>query len=115
MTKIIVSGIGTDVGKTVVSAILTSLFKGDYWKPVESGTMNNSDPETLKHLLDCSEHRIFDPVYSFKPHVSPHHAARLENITIDPSRIIPPKTSRPLIIEGVGGIFVPFKEELTCF
>jgi dethiobiotin synthetase len=114
MKKIIVAGIGTDVGKTVVAAILTARLNGDYWKPVESGAENTSDIAVMGQLLDPSKHTLFNPVYSLQAPLSIHHAARLENILIEPDRIIPPKTSRPLIIEGIGGVMAPLTTTLTA-
>lgn len=107
MNNLIISGISTDVGKTVVAAILATLFKGDYWKPVQTGAEHSSDIATMYHLLDTNHHHIFAPAYSLKAPLSPHHAARLENVAIDSKYIIQPKTTRRLIIEGVGGIMVP--------
>ncbi len=101
MDRIMVAGIGTDVGKTVVSAILTILLKGDYWKPIECG---NSDTETMKSWINNTIH---PSAYSLKAPLSPHHAARLENLSIERDSITLPNTKRPLIIEGVGGILVP--------
>lgn len=103
--RILVAGSGTDVGKTVVSAILTTLLDADYWKPIQSGAEENSDSAIMKKWI--SSQRIHPPAYSLKAPLSPHHAARLENCTIDAESIIPPQTAHPLIIEGVGGIFVP--------
>lgn len=110
MVDIIVAGIGTGVGKTVVSAIITTLFKGDYWKPIQSGEVD-ADSQVIAKLLslECTVH---PPAYSFKAPLSPHHAARLENQTIDPDKIIPPNTNRPLVIEMAGGIFVPLRDNL---
>src|SRR5579871_6046931 len=99
MHRIMVAGIGTDVGKTVVSAILTTLLNGDYWKPVQSG--DSSDTAIMKQWLDERKHTIYPPVYSLKAPLSPHHAARLENISIRSEALVPPQTTRPLIIEGV--------------
>lgn len=108
MNKIIVAGIGTEVGKTVVSAILTTCLQGEYWKPVQSGS--EKDSETMKKWMIP----VHEPSYSLKAPLSPHHAARLENRSIDLARIVPPETTRPLIIESVGGIFVPLTgTELT--
>lgn len=106
MNRILVAGIGTEVGKTVASAILTTLLQGEYWKPIECG---ESDSSTVSKW-DCPIH---PPAYSLKAPLSPHHAARLENISL--KKIVPPKTSRPLIIEGVGGIFVPLSNEKLTF
>lgn len=111
MVDIIVAGIGTGVGKTVVSAIIATLLKGDYWKPIQSGR-KDLDSEVIAKLLSPSDHKVYPPTYSFKTPLSPHHAARLENQTIDPDKIIPPNTNRPLITEMAGGIFVPLNENL---
>lgn len=113
MFKIMVAGIGTDVGKTVVSAILTMLVKGDYWKPIQCGDEESSDTATMKRWLDPTKHTIFPPAYSLKAPLSPHHAARLENTLIPLDAITLPQTTRPLIIEGVGGIFVPLTPKIT--
>jgi dethiobiotin synthetase len=107
MHKIMVAGIGTDVGKTIVSAILTTLLKGDYWKPIQCGNEENSDTAMMKKWLNTTKHTIHPSAYSLKAPLSPHHAARLENISITLDSITLPQTTRPLIIEGVGGILVP--------
>lgn len=106
MNRILVAGIGTGVGKTVVSAILTTLFEGDYWKPIECG---ESDSAIMRQWLSQSHH-IYSPAYSLKAPQSPHHAARLENIAIEP--FIPPNSIRPLIIESVGGVLVPLSTKI---
>lgn len=112
MHKIIVAGTGTDVGKTIVSAILVTLMKADYWKPIQSGAEESSDTAVMKKLVDTTRHSIHKPAYSLKAPLSPHHAARLENISINLDSIVPPKTTRPLVIEGVGGIFVPLNTKI---
>ncbi len=107
MHKIVITGSGTGVGKTVVSAILTTLLKADYWKPIECGEDEGFDSQIMKNLIDLSKHVIHAPAYSLKAPLSPHHAARLENCEIDPSRIEIPPTKRSLIIETAGGPLVP--------
>jgi len=102
MRTFIVTGCGTDVGKTIVSAILTVAFGGDYWKPIESG---ESDANRVKQLIPPN--RVHDPVYRFKAALSPHHAARLEGVSIDCERMMTPVSQRPLIIETAGGVLVP--------
>lgn len=102
-----VAGIGTDVGKTIVSAILAIALGADYWKPITCDVVGSRDPDTMGRWLDPTRHTIHPPAYSLENLLSPHHAARLENISIDMEKIILPKTKRPLVIEGVGGIFVP--------
>ena len=112
MSKIIVAGIGTDVGKTLVSTILTMLVKGDYWKPVECG---DSDSGQVSTWLDPEVHHVYPPAYSLKAPYSPHKAARLESLEIDVASISPPKTNRPLVIESAGGIFVPLTTKHLSF
>lgn len=107
MYKVIVAGCGTDVGKTVVSAILTILLDADYWKPVQCNNEENFDTTTIKNWIDSKRHFVHSPVYSLKSPLSPHHAARLEGITIALDSIVLPHTKRNLIIEGIGGIFAP--------
>lgn len=110
--NIIVAGSGTGVGKTVTCAILATLLTGDYWKPVQCGS---PDTAVVKGLIDAKQHQIFQPAYSLKAPLSPHHAARLENTSIDLKAIHLPQTSRPLIIESVGGIFVPLTSTTLSF
>lgn len=113
MHKIMVAGIGTDVGKTIVSGILTTLLNGDYWKPIQCSDEENSDTATVKRWLDTTKHTIHPSAYSLKAPLSPHHAARLENTLIRLDSIPLPHTTRPLIIEGVGGILVPLTPKIT--
>lgn len=113
MPKILVTGNGTDVGKTIVSGVLTLLFDGDYWKPIQCGDEAASDTFTLTQWLAPSAHTIHPPTYSLKAPFSPHHAARLEHTIINSKIITPPHTTRPLIIESVGGILVPLTTNMT--
>lgn len=106
-----VSGIGTDVGKTVASAILCKALNAAYWKPVQSGTLVGSDKNTIREL--CGEEQlIFDECYALKEPLSPHTAARIEGITIDVKRLVIPQHHGNLIIEGAGGLMVPITREM---
>lgn len=107
MHKIIVAGTGPDVGKTVVSAIVTTLLQADYWKPVQCGDENSSDTCTVKQWIDPSISTVHPPAYSFKAPVSPHQAAQQENRCIEMNKFKLPNTQRSLVIESVGGIYVP--------
>lgn len=112
MRNIIITGCGTDVGKTIVSAIFTDVLQADYWKPIECGP--ESDSNTIKTLIELKENRMHPSVYSLKAPLSPHHAARLENIDIDVNKIRFPTTRNRLVIETAGGILVPLTmEKLT--
>lgn len=111
-SNLTVVGIGTEVGKTVVSAILCTLLEANYWKPVESG--EEKDSERMKDLLNLEKHTIFPPAYSLKAPLSPHHAAQLENLLIQEEKIRLPKTKKKLVIEGVGGILTPLTLSKTA-
>jgi dethiobiotin synthetase len=106
--KIIVVGIGTEVGKTIVSATLVEALRADYWKPIQSGSEAQTDTQTVKSLTTFLPERTFYPeAYSLKAPLSPHAAAELENVTIDTSTIILPTTDRNLVVELAGGLLVP--------
>jgi dethiobiotin synthetase len=104
MKNIIVAGIGTDVGKTLVSAILTYALDAEYWKPIQCGPC--TDRSTVETLLQGAR-KTHPEAAVLKAPRSPHHAAHLEGLTIAMEQIQPPKTKRPLVIEGCGGVFVP--------
>ena len=108
--KVFVTGIGTGVGKTIVSAILCEAFKADYWKPIQAGNLKDSDLMRVKKLVS-NRQTVFHPeVYRLKLAASPHHAAAIENEKIELEKISLPKTSNHLIIEGAGGVLVPLNQ-----
>lgn len=113
MKKILVAGIGTDVGKTIVSTILTSKLNGDYWKPVQTGS-GQSDSSLVRQLLSQDLNRIYPEAVSLKEPLSPYQAAKNEGITINVDTIVPPQSARTLIIEGVGGLLVPITKNITA-
>ena len=110
MKKIFISGIGTDIGKTVVSAILTEALKADYWKPIQSGDIENSDTLKVKELVTNTCSVFHKEAYTFQNPLSPHAAAKLENCSIKLSKIKLPKTKNTLVIEGAGGVLVPLNK-----
>lgn len=110
MANYFITGIGTDVGKTVVGAILTEALEADYWKPVQCGVEEGTDKDTIKTLISNTKTVIHPEAYCLKEPASPHLAAQLENTKIVMERIIPPHTENTLIIEGAGGILVPLND-----
>ncbi|HCD84089.1 MAG TPA: ATP-dependent dethiobiotin synthetase BioD [Agrobacterium sp.] len=110
--RFVVSGTDTDIGKTVFSAALTHALKAYYWKPVQSGLDEETDSEVVERLGGVSRARILPEAYRLKMPASPHLSARLESVTIDPERLIPPETDGPLVIEGAGGLLVPLTDKL---
>lgn len=108
--KIFVTGISTDVGKTIASAIITQALEADYWKPVQAGDLNDSDSHKIQKYISNNKSILHPNSYALQTPASPHLAAKIDNITIDLKKIIEPKTKNHLVIEGAGGIFVPLNE-----
>ena len=111
--KIFVTGISTDVGKTVVSAIITQALEADYWKPIQAGDLNNSDTHKIKAYVSNAKTTFFENSYALNTPASPHLAAEIDDVTIDVQKIIEPKTENHLVIEGAGGLFVPLNSNET--
>ena len=110
MNKYFITGIGTDVGKTIVSAILTEALKADYWKPVQSGVADGTDKSLVSSLITNTTSVCHNESYSFQEPASPHLAASLENQKIKLEQMHLPDTQNDLIIEGAGGILVPLND-----
>ena len=108
--KIFVTGISTDVGKTIASAIIVEALNADYWKPIQAGDLDNSDSKRVGDLISNSKTKIYQNSYQLKTPASPHFAAEIDGITIDLKKIVEPKTNNHLVIEGAGGVFVPLNE-----
>lgn len=108
--KLFVTGIGTDVGKTIASAILVEALEADYWKPIQAGDLEHSDSSKIKSQISNSKSHIFENSYKLNTPASPHYAAQLDGITIDLNQIQEPKTVNHLVIEGAGGLLVPLND-----
>jgi dethiobiotin synthetase len=103
-----VTAIGTDSGKTLVSAILCEAFQADYWKPIQAGLPG--DAAKIAELVSNERTRIHPEAYVLKTPASPHAAAKIDNLEIRIEDLHVPVSSRPLIIEGAGGCLVPLNE-----
>jgi dethiobiotin synthetase len=132
MKPIVITGIGTGIGKTVAAAIITEALQGDYWKPVQAGFENGTDSEWIRSVLSNPQQNVYPESYKFKLAASPHIAARAEGRAIDLDFIqrdldklqgAHAKTGnqdrgisarepedRHLIIEGAGGLLAPLNE-----
>ncbi|MBS7563161.1 dethiobiotin synthase [Mucilaginibacter sp. Bleaf8] len=110
-TPIFVTGIGTDVGKTVASAILVEHLKADYWKPVQSGDLDNSDTMKVQRLITNTVTRFHPEAYRLTQPFSPHKSADLDRTEIELDKIILPETDNQLLIEGAGGLMVPLNDK----
>ena len=102
-----VTGIGTGIGKTLISAILVEKLKADYWKPVQAGELDDSDTIKVRGLVSNGQSVFHPETYRLTQPYSPHKAAALDGITIDEKTIVAPKTDNQLLIEGAGGLMVP--------
>lgn len=111
MKQFFVTGISTDVGKTITSAVLVEALQADYWKPVQTG--DDSDSETISNLISNTKTVIHKSSYSLKAPISPHAAAALEGVYIDHNKIHEPKTENHMVIEGAGGVLVPLNDSDT--
>lgn len=108
--NLFITGIGTNVGKTVVSAMLTEALQADYWKPIQSGVVEGKDSDTVKSLISNSKSVFHPETYLLKEPLSPHFAAKLDGVEIELKKIELPQTSNHLIIEGAGGLLVPIND-----
>jgi dethiobiotin synthetase len=108
--KLFITGIGTDVGKTVASAIVVEALEADYWKPIQAGDLDNSDSHKIKGLISNIKSKILDNAYALKTPASPHLAAAIDEIRIELKKIKEPLTQNHLVVEGAGGVLVPLND-----
>jgi len=111
--SIIVAGIGTEIGKTLISAILTQALQADYWKPIQSGNPEDADALFIKKMTQLPQIKIWDSAYVLSQPLSPHTAAEIDRVTIDLEKIDLPKVQNSLIVELAGGILVPINDHQT--
>lgn len=107
---LIVAGIGTEVGKTVASAVLVEALQADYWKPVQSGYPPDSDTNTVRKLVSNVRSQFHAETYLLREPLSPHAAAAAEGVAIDPARLVTPQTNNSLVVELAGGLMVPLTD-----
>jgi dethiobiotin synthetase len=113
MTTYFITGISTDVGKTIASAILVEALEADYWKPIQAGELDNSDTKKVRSLVSNSKSKFHSNAFALKTPMSPHAAAEIDGIDIHLNQIKAPKTKNNLIIEGAGGLLVPINDTQT--
>ena len=113
MKRFFITGISTEVGKTVVAAIVTEALQADYWKPVQAGDLEDSDSHKVAALISNEKSLIHKNSYALRYPMSPHAAAALDGIQIDLSKIQMPQTNNHLVIEGAGGLLVPLNQSHT--
>jgi dethiobiotin synthetase len=109
--RIFVAGIGTGIGKTVVSAVLAEALHADYWKPIQCGDIENTDCAKVASLVSNFTTRYYPEAYVFKTAASPHYAAEIENVVIKPEQLEIPNSDIRILIEGAGGLMVPLSKD----
>jgi len=112
MRGCIIAGIGTGVGKTVTAAIFAQHYAADYWKPVQAGELDSTDSHRVKALAPGVQ-TIHPEAYRLTAPMSPHAAAAIDGVSIDPERLQLPETSHFLVVELAGGLMVPLHTRLT--
>lgn len=115
MKKYFITGISTEVGKTVISAIVTEALQADYWKPVQAGDLHYSDTDKVKALISNDSSVFHKNSFALNTPMSPHAAAEIDGIQIQLDQIQEPKTKNNLVIEGAGGLLVPLNNTDTIF
>ena len=108
-----ITGIGTDVGKTIAAAIITESLKADYWKPIQAGDLDKSDSKKAQKLISNNESFFYPESFKLKIPMSPHAAAEIDGVELSSKKIKRPKTSKDLVIEGAGGLLVPLNSKET--
>ncbi len=107
MKRYFVTGIDTNIGKTVVSAILTEALHADYFKPIQAGDLDHGDRQAVQALISNSKSKLWPENFALNEAMSPHAAAELDKIKISAKDIVLPETDNHLIVEGAGGLMVP--------
>ena len=113
MKTYFITGIGTEVGKTITSAVITQALKADYWKPIQAGELDDSDRMKVETLIDNDRSKFHPEAYRLNQPMSPHAAAERDGIEIDIASIKMPHTDNHLVIEGAGGLLVPLNDKDT--
>ncbi len=113
MSHLFITGISTDVGKTLAAAIITQALEADYWKPLQSGGMDHSDRDEVTRLVRNAKSKFHPERYFLKTPMSPHAAATIDDVTIELDQLTRPETVNHLVIEGAGGLLVPLNDHHT--
>lgn len=111
LSPIFITGIGTGVGKTIISSIVLEKLKADYWKPIQSGDLHDSDTLKVKSLISNQQTVFHSETYRLTQPLSPHKSAEIDGIEIKLEDFKIPETQNQLIIEGAGGLMVPLNNK----
>ena len=114
MKRIFVTGIGTGIGKTLISAIITEYLQADYWKPIQSGDLDNSDTMTVRRLVTNEKTVFHEERFRLTQPLSPHASSEIDEIEMKLEDFIAPESdNQHLVIEGAGGLLVPINKKTT--
>lgn len=113
--RYVVTGTDTGIGKTVFAAALAQALGAAYWKPVQAGTdeAGEGDAQTVARLTDPARVSVLPCAYELDTPCSPHRAAEIDSVVIDPARLALPAHDGPLVVEGAGGVLVPLDRQRT--
>ncbi|RYF93061.1 MAG: dethiobiotin synthase, partial [Chitinophagaceae bacterium] len=113
MNSIAIVGIHTGIGKTITSAVFVEGYGLDYWKPVQAGNLEATDTMEVERLVTNSTVTFHPEAYRLRAAMSPHASAAEEGVYIDPSKLVLPTTTRPMVVETAGGLMSPISNGLT--
>ena len=106
--KYFITAIDTDVGKTIISAIVVKALGAAYWKPIQCGDLVFSDTMKVESLVENVS--TFSEAYALEFPLSPHESARLSDVKVNMEKFSLPK-ERPIVVEGAGGLMVPLNDQ----
>ena len=109
--QFIICGTDTDVGKTLISTFLVRGLNAYYWKPIQSGSEDNTDSMLVEKIGQVKKEKIIKEAYIFTKPVSPHWAAEIDKKVIDRKNLILPKVNGSLVVETAGGLMVPITRD----
>lgn len=112
-TNYFITGISTEVGKTVVSAVVTEALQADYWKPIQAGDLHDTDTHKVRRWISNKRSVIHSSAFNLSTPMSPHAAAEIDKVKIKTSETKRPVTKNSLVIEGAGGLLVPINAKET--
>jgi dethiobiotin synthetase len=110
-SDVFITGTDTNVGKTLLSALLVAALNWKYWKPIQTGASEGTDREAVIKLAGIPQAQAYPESYIFDPPVSPHLAAKAQGTTIDLRKVQRPASESSIVIEGAGGVFVPINDQ----
>lgn len=111
--KFVITGIGTDVGKTIVSSIVAESLRATYWKPIQAGDLDNSDSIKVNNYTDSVT--ILPEAFRLTEPMSPHAAAEIDGVNIRIDDLKLPEVEGNFIVEGAGGLMVPINSDGLTF